>query len=106
MSNIRFAIIIGATSGIGYEVARILAQRGWKVGVAGRRKDILAKMVAENDGIVAYEVVDVTSAQAVDGMHRLINKLGGMDMYFHSSGIGYQNTDLDADKELKTIETN
>ena len=106
MSNIRFAIIIGATSGIGYEVARILAQRGWKVGVAGRRKDILAKMVAKNDGIVAYEVVDVTSAQAVDGMHRLINKLGGMDMYFHSSGIGYQNTDLDADKELKTIETN
>ena len=106
MSNIRFAIIMGATSGIGYEVARILAQRGWKVGVAGRRKDILAKMVAENDGIVAYEVVDVTSAQAVDGMHRLINKLGGMDMYFHSSGIGYQNTDLDADKELRTIETN
>ena len=106
MSNIRFAIIMGATSGSGYEVARILAQRGWKVGVAGRRKDILAKMVAENDGIVAYEVVDVTSAQAVDGMHRLINKLGGMDMYFHSSGIGYQNTDLDADKELKTIETN
>ena len=64
MSNIRFAIIMGATSGIGYEVARILAQRGWKVGVAGRRKDILAKMVAKNDGIVAYEVVDVTSAQA------------------------------------------
>ena len=29
-----------------------------------------------------------------------------MDMYFHSSGIGYQNTRLDADIELNTLETN
>ena len=90
---------MGATSGIGYEVSRLLAQRGWRVGVAGRREEILAKMVAETEGIVAYEVVDVTQAQAVDGLHKLIGKLGGMEMYFHSSGIGYQNTDLDAVKE-------
>ena len=97
---------MGATSGIGYEVAKILASRGWRVGVAGRREDILAQMVAETDGIVAYEVIDVTIPDAVDGMHNLIDKLGGMDLYFHSSGIGYQNTELDADKELRTIETN
>ena len=100
------AIVMGATSGIGYEVARLLALRGWRVGVAGRREDILAKMVAETEGIVAYGVIDVTMPSAVDGLRLLIGKMGGMDMYFHSSGIGYQNTDLDADKELKTIETN
>ena len=100
------AIVMGATSGIGYEVAKILASRGWRVGVAGRREAILAQMVAETDGIVAYEVIDVTIPDAVDGMHNLIDKLGGMDLYFHSSGIGYQNTELDADKELRTIETN
>ena len=97
---------MGATSGIGYEVAKILASRGWRVGVAGRREAILAQMVAETDGIVAYEVIDVTIPDAVDGMHNLIDKLGGMDLYFHSSGIGYQNIELDADKELRTIETN
>ena len=106
MSNKRTAIVMGATSGIGYEVSRLLAQRGWRVGVAGRREEILAQMVAETEGIVAYEVVDVTQAQAVDGLHKLIGKLGGMEMYFHSSGIGYQNMDLDAVKELRTIETN
>ncbi|MDY6099157.1 MAG: SDR family NAD(P)-dependent oxidoreductase [Bacteroidaceae bacterium] len=99
-------IIMGATSGIGYEVAKLLAQRGWRVGVAGRRETVLSQMVAETEGIIAYEVIDVTSPQAVHGLHRLIDKLGGMDMYFHCSGIGYQNTDLDADKELRTIHTN
>ena len=29
-----------------------------------------------------------------------------MDLYFHSSGIGWENVALDADKELKTVETN
>ena len=97
---------MGATSGIGYEVAKLLARRGWEVGVAGRREDILVKMVAETNGIVAYEVIDITKPEAVDGMRKLIEKLGGIDMYFHSSGIGYQNIELDADKELRTIETN
>ena len=46
MRNRRNVIVMGATSGIGYEVAKILASRGWRVGVAGRREDILAQMVA------------------------------------------------------------
>lgn len=102
----RLAIVMGATSGIGYEVARLLAQRGWSVGVAGRREELLGKLVSETEGVVACEVIDVTSPQAVEGLHRLIGKMGGMDLYFHSSGIGYQNVALEADKELRTIETN
>ena len=35
------AIIIGATSGIGQEVAKILLLEGWKLGVAGRRRSAL-----------------------------------------------------------------
>ena len=76
------------------------------MGVAGRREEVLKKMMAETDGIVAYEVIDGNKPQAVDSLHTLIGKMGGMDLYFHSSGIGYQNMDLDADKELSTIETN
>ena len=106
MRNKRTAIVMGATSGIGYEVAKVLAMRGWSVGVAGRRGNVLEKMVAETEGIVAYEVIDVTQPQATVALHRLIDKMGRVDLYFHSSGIGYQNKDLDPDKELRTIETN
>ena len=106
MNNKPLAVVMGATSGIGYEVALLLAQRGWSVGIAGRREERLRTMMAETDGVVAYEMIDVTSPQAIEGLHRLIDKMGGIDLYFHSSGIGYQNTSLDADKELRTIDTN
>ena len=40
------AIIIGATSGIGQEVARILVQQGWHIGIAGRREEALHALQA------------------------------------------------------------
>ena len=35
------AIVIGASSGIGMEVARLLVRQNWQVGVAARRVDLL-----------------------------------------------------------------
>lgn len=40
------AIIIGATSGIGEEVAKLLIQQGWHIGIAGRREEALEKLQA------------------------------------------------------------
>ena len=36
----------------------------------------------------------------------LIDKLGGMELFFLSSGIGFQNMTLDPNMELKTVQTN
>ncbi len=100
------AIVMGATSGIGMEVARLLAARGWQVGIAGRRTDRLEEVKKSQDGIVCYKQIDVTSPDAPALLIQLINDLGGMDLYLHSSGIGWQNNMLDIEKELKTMETN
>ena len=102
----RRAIIMGATSGIGLEVAKVLADKGWMVGIAGRRQELLQQIQQEHQNIVATEQIDVTQAEAPKRLLALIEKLGGMDLYFHSSGIGYQNTELDMERELATIETN
>ena len=98
------AIVMGATSGIGMEVAKLLAAKGWQVGIAGRRTERLQALMT--DGIACYQQIDVTSADAPHLLQQLIDKLGGMDLYFHSSGIGWQNNLLDIEKELKTVETN
>ena len=99
------AIVMGATSGIGMEVAKLLAAKGWQVGIAGRRIERLQALISQG-GITCYQQIDVTSPDAPAQLLELINKLGGMDLYFHSSGIGWQNNSLDIEKELKTVETN
>ena len=100
------AIVMGATSGIGQEVARLLAANGYEVGIAGRREERLVQMAQATPGIVAHRQIDVTKEDAPAELHKLIDELGGMDLYFHSSGIGWENVALDANKELKTVETN
>ena len=99
------AIVMGATSGIGKEVAKLLAAKGWQVGIAGRRIERLQALISQG-GITCYQQIDVTSPDAPAQLLELIDKLGGMDLYFHSSGIGWQNNTLDIEKELKTLETN
>lgn len=100
------AIVMGATSGIGREVALQLASRGWLVGIAGRRTDRLVELENDTDGIIAHKTIDVTDASAPELLCEMINEMHGIDMYFHSSGIGWQNNQLDPEKELKTVETN
>jgi len=100
------AIIVGATSGIGLAVAKQLTARGWEVGIAGRRQQLLQEIQRTDLNIIATQEIDITHLDAGERLQTLIGKMGGIDLYFHSSGIGYQNPSLDIDKELRTVETN
>ena len=100
------AIIIGATSGIGKEVAKGLLLQGWKIGVAGRRKTALDAFRTIAPDNIEVETLDVTQEDATERLHSLIKKLGGMDLFLLSSGVGHQNMELNADIELNTARTN
>ena len=99
-------IIIGATSGIGREVALLLAKQGYTVGIAGRRTEHLEEIHQLYPAQIKAETLDITHPEAVDALHRLIEKTGGMDIFLQSSGIGHQNYNLSPDIELKTAQTN
>lgn len=100
------AIIIGATSGIGQEVAKLLVQQNWHIGIAGRREEALQELQTFAPAQIEIQKLDVTEASATAHLHTLIDKLGGMDLFFLSSGVGYQNRNLDPEIELKTARTN
>lgn len=100
------AIIIGATSGIGEEVAKLLVQQGWHIGIAGRREEALEKLQATAPGQIVIQRLDVTDPDAPTLLETFIQKLGGMDLFFLSSGIGSQNPDLEPEIELNTTRTN
>jgi short-subunit dehydrogenase len=106
MTSKKRIIIIGATSGIGYEIAQIYRKLGWHIGIAGRRADRLEQMRSEAPEQFETEPIDVTQPDAPERLIRLIKKVGGMDIFLLSSGIGSQNRSLNPAIELATLETN
>lgn len=103
---IKRAIIMGATSGIGYETARLLLAEGWHLGIAGRREKELQILQSQAPERIRTRIIDIRQPHAGEELLQLINDLGGMDLYLHSSGIGHQNFTLKPDIELNTLETN
>ena len=93
------AIVIGATSGLGREIAMNLVREGWSVGVAGRRVELLKEFAI-------YEQIDVTAEDAVRGVERLVEKLGGVDLFVNVAGVGFQNPTLDPKVEKHTFDVN
>ncbi len=100
------AVIIGASSGMGYEVSRLFLAQGYTLGVAARREDRLLALKQEAPDRVEVATIDVTADDAPVRLRELIDRLGGMDLYFHVSGIGKQNRTLTEDIELNTVNTN
>ena len=99
-------VILGATSGLGNEVARLCIAAGWRVGAAGRNAEALSRLKALAPEQVETAEIDITHEDAPQRLAGLIDHLGGMEIYFHASGIGKRNTDLQPDIELATLRTN
>ena len=55
---------------------------------------------------VEVQSLDVTATDAAMRLRELIDRLGGMDLFFYASGIGKQNRTLTPDIELNTVSTN
>lgn len=99
-------VIVGATSGLGFETAKLFIKSGYKVGVAGRRTELLEPLKAMAPDRVSIGRIDVTDSEAPEKLLALIEKIGGVDTIFLSSGIGFQNAALDPEIELKITATN
>ena len=99
-------LILGASSGMGYELAKLMLRDGHTLGLAARRIQPLKDLKSVYPQQVRIASIDVTADDAPDRILSLIEELGGIDLYFHSSGIGKQNWALDASIEEATLRTN
>lgn len=100
------AIVMGASSGLGREVAERLIKEGWQVGIAARRENALKTIYVPGAEPPIVAQIDITQEIAANQLRDLIEKMGGIDLYFHASGIGWQNPELNESKELTTVNTN
>ena len=102
----RKAIVVGASSGIGREMCRLLLADGWRIGIAARREEKLEEIRNMNPEMVEVAALDVTAEDCTRRLAELMARLGGMELYFHISGVGHQNKELEPSVEEKTVATN
>ncbi|HJB84198.1 MAG TPA: SDR family NAD(P)-dependent oxidoreductase [Candidatus Alistipes merdigallinarum] len=91
----RAAIVIGATSGIGRAVAVQLAAAGYRVGIAGRREELLQELARTMPDRYETEVLDVEDAGACERLEKLAERLGSPELILFCAGTGELNDALD-----------
>jgi short-subunit dehydrogenase len=100
-------IIIGASSGIGRELAKIFSKKGYILGLTGRRLDLLISLQKELSTQSFVKRIDVSQAsEAMNLLNELLKEMSGTDLIIINAGIGFINPDLNWKEEKETIEIN
>lgn len=101
------AIIVGASSGLGWELAIQLAQKGYQLGLMARREDRLAELAELLPGDHYIQYTDVTQAeQSQQQLKALIERMGDVELIVLSSGVGLFEKKLDWVAEREMIDVN
>jgi short-subunit dehydrogenase len=101
------AIIIGASSGIGWELGVQLAAKGYQLGLMARREQCLEKLAASLPGTHFIQTSDISKAeQAQDELSALIERMGDVELIIINSGVGSKEKHLDWVVEREMIDVN
>ncbi|NPA67373.1 MAG: SDR family NAD(P)-dependent oxidoreductase [Chlorobi bacterium] len=93
------AIVIGASSGIGKELALILAENGCKTIITGRRKEKLEELKRLNPDNFIVKSFDITTEDGNKELSEITEKTEKLDLLVLSAGTGDINEKLDYETE-------
>lgn len=82
--------ITGGTTGIGMELAKLYAGKGWKVGVCGREKAKFDESFSIPNENVSFYAVDVANRDELKAAIADFSKSIGLDLLIANAGIGYK----------------
>lgn len=102
----RHVIIVGASSGIGLKLAELYSGQGARVGITGRRGNLLNQIKSKTPENIEIEQFDVSKDDNIFHLESLIRKLGGLDTLIISAGTGEPSRDLDPEIDRATVATN
>jgi NAD(P)-dependent dehydrogenase (short-subunit alcohol dehydrogenase family) len=109
----KVAIVTGASSGIGYETAKLFAHEGARVVVTARRQEELEALVAEIEQhggeavAIAGDIRDEDFARTL--VDTAVDRFGGLDIAFNNAGTtgdAAPVTDISADAWQAMLDTN
>jgi short-subunit dehydrogenase len=99
-------LIIGATSGIGRELARLYAAAGHRIGATGRRQELLDSLQLEYPDRILTATSDATAPDAARQLADLTQRLGGLDILIFNAGWGDLSDSLDWNIDKPTVDIN
>lgn len=106
-NRMKQGIIVGASSGIGWELALQLAAQGYQLGLMARRDGCLNKLADSLPGEHFVQKTDVANAeQAVTELTSLIEKMGEVELIVVNSGVGSSERLLDWEVQRQMIDVN
>ena len=99
------ALVTGASSGIGRDIAKNLSKKGYDLVLVSRDKQKLEKVAKEINGNVKIILLDLTDEQSCKDLYE---QEPNIDLLVNNAGFGDcgEFTKTDLDKEIKMIETN
>lgn len=99
------AVVTGASSGIGREIARALSSKGYEIVLVGRNEEELRKMAALLEGPSQIRKMDLTK---IEERESLIEEFASADILVNNAGFGIFGEFLENDEESaeKLVETN
>ena len=99
------ALVTGASSGIGRDIARVLSNKGYDLIIVARRVELLEELKAELKTNVEIVNLDISKRENCE---KLFEEHRDIDILVNNAGFGlfgkFEQTDLD--KEMSMIETN
>jgi short-subunit dehydrogenase len=100
-------IIIGASSGIGKELAKILSQNNFELGLLARRLKLLNDLQKELKTKTFIKQIDLAKQkESLIIFNELLQEMQNIDLIIVTAGVGYLNPNLDWQKEKETIDIN
>lgn len=101
------ALITGASSGLGREMAKLLASRGYELVLCARREDRLRELAAELPTVCHVLVADVSDEEECRLLYRAVRG-DDLEIVINNAGFGLfgEFLETDLDEELRMIDTN
>ena len=102
-------LITGASSGIGYEMARVFAKNKHNLVLVARQEEVLKKLAEQlirEDGVKVYVIaMDLSKPQASSELYNKVKQLGlQVDTLINNAGFGYvglfHEEELERDKDM------
>lgn len=99
------ALITGASSGLGRDMAVILSDMGYDIIAVARREDKLIELKNELKTEVTVKCLDITTKEGIDEIEKCIDDV---EIFINNAGFGVFGNFCSSDltKELEMIETN